>query len=143
MNQKIDHIAIAVRSLDSALKSYSDALGLSDWNIEDVPDQKTRVAFLPMGESRIELLAGTAEDSPIARFIAKRGEGLHHICIQVRNLEAEMKRLKARGVRLVDQNLRLGAGGCKIAFIHPSSAAGVLIELSQPSSLTVTDTSSG
>jgi methylmalonyl-CoA/ethylmalonyl-CoA epimerase len=142
LHRKIDHVAIAVRSLQSALKAYSDALGLSDWSVEDVPDQKTRVAFLPIGESRIELLEAAAEDSPVAGFIAKRGEGLHHICIQVQNLEAEMERLRAGGVRLVDQNPRVGAGGCRIAFIHPSSTAGVLIELSQPPSLTTTHTTS-
>lgn len=142
MHRKIDHVAIAVRSLQAALKAYSDALGLSDWSIEDVPDQKTRVAFLPIGESRIELLEATAEDSPVAGFIARRGEGLHHICIQVQNLEAEMERLRAGGVRLVDQNPRVGAGGCRIAFIHPSSTAGVLIELSQPRSPTATLTTS-
>ena len=142
MHQKIDHVAIAVRSLSSALKFYSDALGLNDWRIEDVPDQKTRVAFLPIGESRIELLEATSEDSPITRFIAKRGEGLHHICIQVQNLDAEIERLRARGVQFVDQEPRVGAGGCQIIFIHPSSAAGVLIELSQPCACTVPDTSS-
>jgi len=130
--RKIDHVAIAVRSLDSALKIYAGALGLSAWNIEEIPDQNTRVAMLPIGETRIELLEAAGEDSPVAAFIAKRGEGLHHICFQVDDLAEEMSKLKAAGIRLIDQNPRVGAGACLIAFIHPSSTAGVLIELSQP-----------
>jgi methylmalonyl-CoA/ethylmalonyl-CoA epimerase len=130
--EKIDHVAIAVRSLESALKIYGEKLGLRDWSIEEVPSQKTRLAMLTVGESRIELLEATQEDSPVAVFIARRGEGIHHICFAVKDLELEIERLKAAGVRLIDAHPRLGAGGCRIAFIHPSSTSGVLIELSQP-----------
>lgn len=142
MFRKIDHIAIAVRSLESVIKVYEDALGLSGWRIEEVPEQQTRVAVLPIGDSRIELLEATAEGSPVARFIAKRGEGLHHICFQVENLGEEMERIRVAGLRLIDQSPRIGAGGCLIAFLHPSSAAGVLIELSQPRELINTHTTS-
>ncbi len=129
---KIDHVAIAVRSLAASVEVYERVLGLSGWVIEEVPDQKTKVAMLDIGESRIELLEATAADSPVAGFIAKRGEGLHHICFRVEDLDEELRRLKASGLRLVDFSARTGAGGCRIAFLHPSSAAGVLIELSQP-----------
>ena len=132
MFQKVDHVAIAVRSLESALQVYTEELGFGDWSIEEIPDQKTRVALLPIGECRIELLEATAPDSPVAVFIARRGEVLHHICFQVENLAEELRKLKASGVRLIDSNPRFGAGGRLIAFIHPSSATGVLIELSQP-----------
>jgi methylmalonyl-CoA/ethylmalonyl-CoA epimerase len=130
--EKIDHVAIAVRSLESALRIYGEKLGLRDWSIEDMPSQKTRLAMLAVGESRIELLEATQEDSPVAVFIARRGEGIHHICFAVKDLSLEIERLKAAGVRLIDGHPRLGAGGCRIAFIHPSSTSGVLIELSQP-----------
>lgn len=127
-----------MRSLESALEIYAHALGLSDCWIEEVPEQKTRLAMLAIGESRIELLEATAADSPVAGFIAKRGEGLHHICFQVENLDEELQRLKAAGLRLIDQTARIGAGGCRIAFLHPSSTTGVLIELSQPGEITHT-----
>lgn len=143
MNRKIDHVAIAVRSLESALKLYAGVLGVRDWSIGEVPEQKTRVALLQIGESRIELLEATAEDSPVARFIAKRGEGLHHICLQVENLADELERLKAAGLRLIDRYPRVGAEGCLIAFLHPSSANGVLIELSQPHMPTTAQSTSG
>ena len=131
---KIDHIGIAVRSLESALKLYSQGFGLRADHVEEVADQKTRVATLPVGESRLELLEAMEEDSPVGKFIAKRGEGLHHICFRVENLEGELKKLKAAGVRLIDDMPRPGAGECLVAFIHPSSTGGVLVELSQPSS---------
>jgi methylmalonyl-CoA/ethylmalonyl-CoA epimerase len=140
--RKIDHIAIAVRSLESVMKVYEDALGLSGWRIDEVREQQTRVAVLPIGDSRIELLEATAEDSPVARFIAKRGEGLHHICFQVEDLGEVMEKIRGAGFRLIDQSPRIGAGGCLIAFLHPSNAAGVLIELSQPRELTNTHTTS-
>jgi methylmalonyl-CoA/ethylmalonyl-CoA epimerase len=130
--KKLDHIGIAVRSIEGALRSYGSNFGLCLETIEQVPEQKTRVAILPVGESRLELLESMEEDSPIARFIEKRGEGLHHICFQVEDIAAELEKLKAAGVRLVDQQPRRGAGGCLVAFIHPESAAGVLVELSQP-----------
>ncbi len=132
MFSRIDHIGIAVRSLEESLPLYSKGLGISPEHVELVPEQKTRVAVLPVGEGRLELLESMGEDSPIARFIAKRGEGLHHVCFQVEDIVSELKRLKAAGVRLIDEVPRCGAGGCLIAFVHPESAAGVLIELSQP-----------
>ena len=127
----IDHIGIAVRSIEESLRLYASCLGLALQTIEQVPDQKTRVAALPVGEGRLELLESMEEDSPIARFIARRGEGLHHICFRVDNIVAELDKLKAAGVRLIDQQPRRGASGCLIAFVHPESANGVLIELSQ------------
>jgi methylmalonyl-CoA/ethylmalonyl-CoA epimerase len=136
--QKIDHVAIAVRSLDSALKVYAELLGLTVGGVEEIPEQKTRIAMFSLGESRIELLEATAEDSPVADFIAKRGEGMHHICFQVDNLEEELQKLRGAGLCLIDQTPRIGAGGCRIAFLHPSSAAGVLIELSEPGTRTHT-----
>lgn len=125
----VDHIGIAVRSLDESLKFYQEALGLHLHETEVVEEQKVRAALLPLGPSRIELLEATGEDSPIAKFIAKRGEGIHHICLEVDDIEAHLERLKAAGVRLIDEAPRRGVGGHKIAFIHPTSAHGVLIEL--------------
>ena len=132
MYLKVDHIGIAVRSLRDALRVYESALGFGVERIEAVPTQKTRTAMLPVGETRIELLEAMDEDSPIARFLAKRGEGIHHICFQVRDIVAEIRKLQSEGVRLIDETPRPGAGGNLIAFIHPSSTGGVLIELSQP-----------
>lgn len=132
MYRKVDHIGIAVRSLEGALKVYESAMGLRVAGIEEVEEQRTRVALIPVGDSRIELLEATDESSPIARFIERRGEGLHHICFQVDDLAAELEKLRQAGVRLVDAQPRRGAGGCWIAFIHPSGTGGVLVELSQP-----------
>ncbi len=129
---KIDHIGIAVRSLDEALRVYSSGLGFEVGHVEEVAEQKTRVAMLPVGESRLELLQALEADSPVAKFIARRGEGLHHICFQVADIAHEISRLKASGVRLIDETPRAGADGCLVAFLHPSGTAGVLIELSQP-----------
>ncbi len=142
MYRRIDHIAVAVRSLDRAMRIYSEVLGLGRGRVEEIPEQKTRVAIIPIGDSRIELLEATTEDSPVAGFIARRGEGLHHICFQVEDLLVEMERLRSAGVRLIDQNPRAGAGGSLIAFIHPSVAAGVLVELSQPPSPTAVHSNS-
>ena len=132
MLRKIEHIGIAVKSLKDALKVYEFAFALEPDRIEAVPDQKTRVAVLALGESRIELLEATTADSPVARFIAKRGEGLHHICFEVENVLAEIQRLKDLGVRLIDEKPRIGVGGRFVAFVHPANTGGVLIELSQP-----------
>ena len=131
-----------MRSLDSALEVYALVLGLSRWSVEEVPEQKVRVAMLAIGESRIELLEATAADSPVAGFLAKKGEGVHHICFQVENLNEELLRLQASGLRLIDQTARIGAGGCQIAFLHPSGTAGVLIELSQPGKIPPTPSKS-
>jgi methylmalonyl-CoA/ethylmalonyl-CoA epimerase len=129
---RIDHIGIAVRSIEESLSLYTAGLGICPQHVELVPEQKTRVAILRVGEGQLELLESMGEDSLIARFIAKRGEGLHHICFEVDDIVSDLKRLKAAGVRLIDEEPRRGAGGCLIAFIHPESASGVLIELSQP-----------
>jgi methylmalonyl-CoA/ethylmalonyl-CoA epimerase len=127
--KQIDHIGIAVNNLDRQLKFYNDVLGLKCSGVEEVPDQKVRVAILPVGEFRIELLQPTAEDSPIARFLEKKGEGIHHIAYLVTDLEANLKRLEENKVQLIDSKPRIGAGEHKIAFLHPKSTFGVLTEL--------------
>ena len=128
---KIDHIGIATRGIDEAAAAWLSALGLSAIETEEVADQKVRVAMLPIGESRIELLEGTAPDSPIARFIEKRGPGIHHLAVNVDDIYSALARLKEGGVRLIDTEPRIGAGGCLVAFVHPSSMGGVLLELVQ------------
>lgn len=129
MIQKIDHIGVAVKSIDESMKVYTEILGLKVTGIETVEEQKVKTAFIPVGESKIELLESTSPDGPIAKFIEKRGEGIQHIALRVDNLEAKLKELREKGVRLIDENPRLGAGGAKIAFIHPKDTKGVLIEL--------------
>ena len=126
---KIDHIGIAVKSLADAEKVYEEAVGLTPVGHDEVDEQGVRVAMLQIGESRIELLEPTRADSPIERFIAKRGEGLHHIAVRVEDLEQALARLKAAGVRLIDEAPRRGAHGTRIAFVHPASTSGVLMEL--------------
>jgi methylmalonyl-CoA/ethylmalonyl-CoA epimerase len=128
---KIDHIGIAVKSLDEAIKIYEDAIGLQVSGYDQVDEQGVRVAMLNIGESRIELLEPTGPDSPIEKFMQKRGEGIHHIAVTVENIEKALERLKASGVRLVDNEPRKGAHNTRIAFIHPSSTHGVLLELVQ------------
>ncbi|HDZ36100.1 MAG TPA: methylmalonyl-CoA epimerase [Thermococcus sp.] len=128
MIKKIDHVGIAVSNLDDAIKVW-EGLGLKVEEIEEVPDQKVRTAIIHVGESRIELLEPTAEDSPIAKFIAKRGEGIHHIALGVDDIEAHLEKLKEAGYRLIDEKPRIGAGGAKIAFVHPKAVTGVLLEL--------------
>jgi methylmalonyl-CoA/ethylmalonyl-CoA epimerase len=126
---KIDHLGIAVSSLEAALSAYR-ALGFELSDTHDVPTEKVRAAFLPVGESRLELLEPTDPDSVIARFLQKRS-GLHHVCVLVEDIEAALTELKQRGVELLDQTPRVGAGGSRVAFIHPRSAGGVLLELKQ------------
>jgi methylmalonyl-CoA/ethylmalonyl-CoA epimerase len=128
---KIDHIGIATRGIDEASAFWLNALGLSAIETEEVADQKVRVAMLPIGESRIELLEGTAADSPISRFIEKRGPGIHHLAVNVEDIYSALAGLKEDGVRLIDTVPRSGAGGCLVAFVHPSSTGGVLLELVQ------------
>ena len=125
----LDHIGIAVRSLDSA-KIYQD-LGLTIEHVETVETQRVKTAFLSVGDSNLELLEPTSPDSPIAKFIEKRGEGIHHICLRVDDLEAHLERLKAAGYRLINEAPVPGAHGCRVAFLHPSAGNGVLIELSE------------
>jgi methylmalonyl-CoA/ethylmalonyl-CoA epimerase len=126
---KIDHLGIAVASMDAALAAYR-ALGFELAETHEVPTEKVRAAFLPVGESRLELLEPTDPDSVIARFLQKRS-GLHHVCVLVDDIEGALAELKARGVELLDQTPRPGAGGSRVAFIHPRSAGGVLLELKQ------------
>ncbi len=130
MFKKIDHVGIAVKNLEEAIKVW-EGLGLKVDEIEEVPDQKVRTAIIHIGESRIELLEPTAEDSPIAKFIAKRGEGIHHIALGVDDIEKHLEELKEKGYRLIDEKPRIGAGGAKIAFVHPKAVTGVLLELCQ------------
>lgn len=129
MIEKIDHIGIAVKDLNETLKIYTEILGLKSAGEETVAEQKVRVAFIPVGESEIELLESTEPDGPIAKFIEKNGEGIQHIAFRVDNIEKTLEDLKSKGVRLIDEKPRNGAGGAKIAFIHPKATKGVLIEL--------------
>jgi methylmalonyl-CoA/ethylmalonyl-CoA epimerase len=126
--KKIDHIAIVVESLDRALAVYRDALGMSVTDVRDMPEQDVKMAFLPTGDSEIELLEPLSAESGIGRYLAKRGEGLHHICLEVDDIEATLADLKAKGSQLIDETPKQGAYG-RIAFIHPKGAHGVLIEL--------------
>lgn len=128
---KINHLGIATKSIDEALKFWQDALGLENVHTEIVEDQKVRVAMLPIGESRIELLEPTSADSPISKFLEKRGGGIHHIAVEVENIEESLAKLKAQGMRLIDEKPRIGAEDCLVAFVHPTSANGVLLELVQ------------
>jgi methylmalonyl-CoA epimerase len=125
---KIDHIGIVVRDIREALNVYEAALGLPLREVVDVPDDKVRVAFLQIGESNVELVQPTSGDTGTARFLEKRGEGVHHICIEVEDLDQSLGRLKACGVRLIDEVPRTGAHG-RVAFVHPKGAHGVLVEL--------------
>ncbi len=126
---KIEHIGIAVASLNEAIEFYEKLFGLSCYKIEDIPEQKVRTAFLLAGQTKIELLESTDPDGPVSKFIEKKGEGIQHIAFRVENLEESLTELKAKGVQLIDEKPRRGASGAKIAFIHPQSTFGVLIEL--------------
>ncbi|HEY4765735.1 MAG TPA: methylmalonyl-CoA epimerase [Candidatus Sulfotelmatobacter sp.] len=127
---QIDHLGIAVNSL-AAAKSIYEKLGLSVSPEEIVDQEEVRLVMVPVGESRLELLEATSENSPIAKFIARRGEGLHHVCLKVPDLAAAVERLKKDGVRLVSEEIKVGAGGHNYVFVHPSSTGGVLLELVQ------------
>lgn len=127
----IDHIGVAVKSIPEALKFWEETLGVKCTGVEEVADQKVKTAFLPLEPSEIELLEGTSEDSPVSKFIAKNGEGIHHMALRVDDLEAALAELKEKGVRLIDEKPRRGAGGAMIAFIHPKATGGILLELSQ------------
>ncbi len=132
-DKRVDHIAVAVSSLEKALQFYKEQLGIKLIDIETVEEQGVKVAKLDLGNTHIELLEPLGEDTPVGKFIAKRGEGLHHICFGVDDIESGIENLKDCGVRLIDQSPKIGAGGAKIAFVHPKSTGGVLLELSQPS----------
>jgi len=127
--RKIDHIAIVVPNIDEALTFWRDALGLELSHVEEVREQESLVAFLPAGESEVELVEPTTEASGMARYMAKRGPGMHHICFEVEDIEGTLARLKEKGVQLINPEPVVGAGGKKIAFIHPKSTGGVLVEL--------------
>ena len=127
----VDHIGIAVKNIDAALKFWEAGLGIKCTGVEEVAEQKVKTAFLPVKDTEVELLEPTADDSPVAKFIEKKGEGIHHLAIRVGDLEKALSELKEQGVRLIDERPRKGAGGAMIAFIHPAATGGVLLELSQ------------
>lgn len=128
---KVDHIGIATRQIDEALALWRDALGLEIGFTEEVTEQGVRVAMLPIGESHIELLEPLSETSPVGKFLEKRGPGIHHVAVSVADIRAVLAKLKEKGARLIDETPRMGARGCLVAFVHPSSANGVLLELVQ------------
>jgi methylmalonyl-CoA/ethylmalonyl-CoA epimerase len=131
MVEKIDHLGIAVKDLREALQVWSDALGLELTGTEVVESDGVRVAFLQIGESRIELLEATSESSPVAKFIAKRGEGIHHLCVKVRDIDLAAAQVRERGLKTIDAAPRPGAHGARVMFVHPAATRGVLLELSQ------------
>ena len=126
---RVDHIGVAVKSIEEALKLYEGVLGLKLEEVETVEEQNVKVAFLPVGDTEIELLESTSPDGPIAKYIERKGEGMQHVAFRVENIEEALKTLKAKGVRLIDETPRMGAGGAKIAFVHPKETFGVMIEL--------------
>jgi len=128
---RIDHVGIAVESIREAARLYTEGLGIALQHTEEVEDQGVKVGFLPLDSCEIELLEPLDDDSPVAKFLAERGEGIHHLCVQVADIEAVMERLREQGVRLLNERPVRGAGGCLVAFVHPRSANGVLLELSQ------------
>ena len=128
---KLDHIGIATRELEEGLAVWRDALGLKVDATEEVTEQGVRVAMLQIGETHVELLEALRPDSPVAKFIEKRGPGIHHIAVEVEDIRASLGELKRKGARLVDETPRVGAGGCLVAFVHPASTNGVLLELVQ------------
>jgi len=130
---KIDHLGIAVNSIDDGKNFWSDVLGLTFESMETVESQKVTTAFFPVGESEVELLESTSKEGPIAKYIEKRGQGFQHVAFRVANLEESLKELKEKGIQLIDQEPRVGAGGAKIAFLHPKATGGVLVELCERS----------
>jgi len=130
---KIDHLGIAVNSIDEGKNFWTDALGLSFEGTETVAAQKVTTAFLPVGESEVELLESTDPDGPIARYIEKKGQGIQHVAFQVENIDEALAELKEKGIRLIDEIPRVGAGGARIAFLHPKATSGVLVELCERS----------
>lgn len=126
---KIDHLGVAVNSLDQGKNFWVDVLGLKYGGVENVEEQKVNTAFIPVGESEVELLESTSADGPIAKYIEKRGEGIQHIAFRVPDIEEALAELKEKGIRLIDEKPRRGAGGAKIAFLHPKATGGVLVEV--------------
>lgn len=131
MIKRIDHIAIAVNDMDEAAKFYTDILQLDLCGVEVVTEQKTKVGFLKIGGSNIELVQPASDDSPLAKFLETRGPGIHHICLEVDDIQKEVEKLKKRGARMIDDTPRPGAHNTRVAFIHPKSSGGVLIELNE------------
>lgn len=129
MVNKVDHIGVAVKNLDETLKFYEDILGMKCHGTETIEEQKVKVAFLPIGDTEVELLESTEEDGPIAKYIEKRGEGIQHIAFRVDDIEKAIAEMKEKGMRMIDEKPRYGAGGAKIAFVHPKSTHGILLEL--------------
>jgi methylmalonyl-CoA/ethylmalonyl-CoA epimerase len=127
--KSVDHIGIAVADLEEALKLYTETFGLELQGTEVVEEQKVKVAFLPIGDTEIELLESTDPEGPIAKFIEKRGQGIQHIALRVDDIDAALDKMRAEGIRLIDEKPRYGAGGARIAFLHPKATGGVLIEL--------------
>jgi methylmalonyl-CoA/ethylmalonyl-CoA epimerase len=128
---ELDHVAIAVNALDDGFKFY-ETLGFTDMDVEDVPSEKVKTGFLKLGNrSTLELLEPTSDDSPVKKFLEKRGPGIHHICLRVKGIDAIVESLKAKGVRMINDTPKIGAHQCRVAFIHPASTGGVLIELSE------------
>jgi methylmalonyl-CoA/ethylmalonyl-CoA epimerase len=126
--KKINHVAVAVADLDASLVFWRDAMGIELHHVEDVPSQKAAVAFLPVGESEVELVKPTSDESGLAKFVAEKGGGLHHLCFEVDDIDAMLEKLKAKGVRLIDETAKV-LPGRKMAFVHPKSTGGVLVEL--------------
>ncbi|MDO5563069.1 MAG: methylmalonyl-CoA epimerase [Synergistaceae bacterium] len=129
--KNVDHIGVAVKSIDEALKFWEEALGVKCHGIEEVAEQRVKTAFLPIDDTEFELLEGTTEDSPVSKFIEAKGQGIQHVAVRVDDIEATLAELKEKGVRLIDEKPRIGAGGAKIAFVHPKSSGGVLLEICQ------------
>jgi len=129
--KKIDHLGVAVNNIEGVKNFWTEIMGLHFEGSETVAEQKVTTAFFPVGESEIELLESTAPDGPIAKYIEKKGEGIQHVAFRVDNIEEALAELKAKGIRLIDEKPRIGAGGAKIAFLHPKATSGVLVELCQ------------
>lgn len=128
---KLDHIGIAVKNIDEALAFYRDTLGIASTGTEVIEEQKVKVAFLPLGDTELELLESTSPEGPVAKFIEKRGEGIQHIALRVENIEEALRELKEKDFKLIDQQPRYGAGNAKIAFLHPKATGGILLEISE------------
>ena len=129
--KQINHVAVVVEDVEKALSFWSDALGMDLHDVRDVPAEKSKVAFLPLPGSEVELVQPTSDDSGIAKYLAKRGPGMHHICLEVDDIEGMLTQLRSKGVRLINEEPRTAADGKKYAFIHPESTSGVLVELYQ------------
>lgn len=130
---KIDHLGIAVNSIDDGKNFWSDVLGLEFEKAETVEEQKVTTAFFPVGESEVELLESTSPDGPVAKYIEKRGQGFQHVAFRVENIEEALAELKAKNIQLIDEKPRIGAGGAKIVFLHPKATGGILVELCERS----------